>query len=269
MSTALVVISVLLGATLQRISGIGFAIVSAPFMVIALGPIPGIIVVQCCGVIAAIMVMIRVWDDIEWKRYLQLLPPTFLGVACGSILAPNLPQGVAQVCVGVILVASLLTLAVQRRRSKSQSSGQQSINTQPPATPKDSLIKTAIAGGAAGFITPLAGAGGVAMSVYQRAIAWDQRRFLATVQPFFVTLSAVTVVSLLITTTDMPLSFPLSWWLMVLATIITGLILGELGARRFSSHKAANITLAVSWIGAIIAIVDGVAKTIGTFSGAM
>ena len=48
-TTVLVIAAVLIGSSMQRITGMGFALVAAPFLVLLLGPIDGVIVVNVCG----------------------------------------------------------------------------------------------------------------------------------------------------------------------------------------------------------------------------
>jgi len=49
-------------------------------------------------------------------------------------------------------------------------------------------------------------------------------------------------------------------WAALFASIILGLTLGEWAARRISTPTAAKMTLAVSWAGALITVIDGIVK---------
>ena len=61
----LVLASVFAGAVLQRNSGIGFAIVVAPFVILSVDPAQGITLVQLFGASSALLVLFRVLRDTD------------------------------------------------------------------------------------------------------------------------------------------------------------------------------------------------------------
>lgn len=240
----LVVAASLIGAFLQRVSGIGFAIVAAPFMVVAIGPAQGIVVVQLCGVTAASMVFLRLYRDVDWVTLLRLLPASVLGVLAGTYLSQMIPRGIAQLLIGGLLVVSLLALtmsaaAVPLRRTWVTCSG---------------------AGATAGALTTLAGVGGVVLTLFQRLTQWDQRQFSATLQPYLMILSTMTVTSLIVANPGAWPQFSAAMWAALFGSIVLGLAVGEWGAKRISTPAAAKLTLVISWLGAIITVVDGIIK---------
>jgi hypothetical protein len=56
--------AVLVGASAQRVTGLGFSLVASPFMVLLLGPFNGVLVVNACAVVAALAVLSQVWRDV-------------------------------------------------------------------------------------------------------------------------------------------------------------------------------------------------------------
>ena len=64
--------AVALGAGTQRITGLGFALVSAPFLVLLLGPFAGVFVVNVLGVAASVLVLAQVRRDVDVRRGLML-----------------------------------------------------------------------------------------------------------------------------------------------------------------------------------------------------
>ena len=63
------------GAIAQRVSGMGFALVVAPVLVLLIGPFDGVLMVNICGAASALMVVTRVWREISWKHYFLLAIP--------------------------------------------------------------------------------------------------------------------------------------------------------------------------------------------------
>ena len=59
MTLALLAGAVLLGAT-QRLTGMGFALVSAPLLVAVLGPLTGVQLLQVFGIFASALVLAQV-----------------------------------------------------------------------------------------------------------------------------------------------------------------------------------------------------------------
>ena len=60
--------SVLLGACLQRISGMGLGLVAGPVLSLLMGGVDGIVMMNILAVINASIIALTVWRDIDWKR---------------------------------------------------------------------------------------------------------------------------------------------------------------------------------------------------------
>ena len=54
------VVAVLLGAATQRLTGMGFALVSAPLLVAVLGPLTGVQLLQVFGIFGSALVLAQV-----------------------------------------------------------------------------------------------------------------------------------------------------------------------------------------------------------------
>ena len=66
----LLALAVLVGAAMQRLTGMGFALVSAPFVVLIMGPVTGIVLVNVCGALSSLLILFRVLGHIDWKKYI-------------------------------------------------------------------------------------------------------------------------------------------------------------------------------------------------------
>lgn len=240
----LLLAAVFTGAVLQRVSGIGFAMVVAPFTIIAIGPAQGVVLVQLCGIASAMLVLTQVLRHVDWRAYGALLPASFGGIAAGALLSSRLPIGPAEVLSAVAMLL-LLAGSVSMGRLREMPRGAGAFSA---------------AGGTAGVMTVLAGVGGAALTALQQATRWDHRSFLATLQPYFITLSAGTVLAKLLTTTDAWPALTLPVWGAIAGVMVAGIVLGGVIARWLSPALASRLTVALALVGALAALADGIGK---------
>ena len=117
-----------------------------------------------------------------------------------------------------------------------------------------------VAGAAAGAMTVLAGVGAGALTALQRATNWGQRRFVATLQLYFVTVSMLIVgAGFAVSPMARPVFSPPSWAVIGIALVL-GIRVGDVVARRLAPSAAKRITFLIALIGAGIALADGMAS---------
>ena len=241
LTTGLVLTAVVLGAGMQRVTGMGFALVAAPFLVLLLGPVEGVVLVNLCGAVTAGAIIFRVARDINWRRYATLASAALLGIIPAAILIRFIPPAVLEISIGVILAVGLTVLLVLK-------------SAQLPARRR--YLWTA--GTLSGFMNTAAGVGGPAVSIYSIATRWQHRSFAATMQPYFFTIGAFSLVSKAVTA---PASFPvLPWtmWLSVAIACLVGLILGDVAAKFVPARAAQILLIVLAYLGAAATIVRGV-----------
>ncbi|QXT62910.1 TSUP family transporter [Tessaracoccus palaemonis] len=236
----LVLASVFAGAVLQRTSGIGFAIVVAPFVILAVGPAQGITLVQLFGASSALLVLFRVLRDTDWRTFGFLVPTSLIGVAVGAVVATAVPQAEAQALAAMIMLVALISSTiVGRLRSVRRSPG---------------LLLGA--GGVAGVMTSVAGVGAVALTATRDLTGWEQRSFLATLQPYLIALSAATVAArVAVDPGTWPVLSP-GEWIASVCFLVAGIAVGDLVSRRVPVRAAALITWGLALCGAVITLVD-------------
>lgn len=237
----LIGLAVIVGAMAQRVSGMGFALVAAPVLVLLIGPFDGPLIVNICGAASASLVLTRVWRHVDWGQYLRLVVPALLAIVPGSIVAVLLGGPILQIGIGAILVialtASLLVTRTDRRFAR---------------TP------TAIgAGAASGFMSATAGISGPAVGIYGILTKWEHRPFAATLQPYFVTLGTAAFVSKIIADGGRLPDYDWWLWVVIVACTIVGLAIGDRLARHISATVARRVVIAISYLGGVAAIVDG------------
>ncbi len=242
-----VALSVLVGAMAQRITGMGFALIAAPALVILLGPFDGVVIVNLCAVLSSLLILPRVWRDVDWRRFSWLTVPALVGTVAGALLATHVSPPLLQVGVGVLVIAALTVTLVVTRTSHVASG------------PTPALI----AGAASGVMNAAAGVGGPALSVYAVATRWSQVRFAATAQPYFVAIGVASLVGKLGATGWAAPALDPGAWPVVIGALLVGLALGEVLTRRIS-HRAARIAvIAIAYVGGAAALVDGLLDLAG------
>lgn len=239
-ATTVVVAAVLaLGALVQRSTGIGFALLSGPALVLLLGPNEAVLVANGAGALVALAVGIRLRAHVEWRVYGILLAFSVLGMVPGLALIGVAPAPVLQIVIGALLLVGVaLTLL-------------------PGRTTITRRHLPAIAA-TSGFMSMTAALAGPPLGAYATATRWDHTRFVATVQPYFFTASLIAVGAKIVVGGG-TLAVP-SWAeLGVLAAgTIVGLVLGDVVAGRIRTRVLQKGLLLVAVLGAAATIVLGV-----------
>jgi len=237
----LVILAVFIGALAQRATGLGFAMISAPVLVLLLGAFDGVLLVNLCGAVAALLIITRVWHLIDWRQFWLLTIPGLLAVVPGTVVSVLFAGPVLQILVGATLVVALTVSLIVRRSFR----------------PLAAAPSAVVAGAISGFTNTTAGVGGPALSVHAVLTRWDQRVFAATIQPYFV-VSGVLAFAAKIAGAPQELS-TYAWWLWtaIVVTILLGLAAGEWVSKRISARSARLAVLALAYGGGALAIVDG------------
>ncbi|GEP25850.1 sulfite exporter TauE/SafE family protein [Cryobacterium levicorallinum] len=240
-TTVLVIAAVLIGSSMQRITGMGFALVAAPFLVLLLGPIDGVIVVNVCGALTAGVILTRVFRDVDWRRYGILAACAVIGIVPGSYVLQFVPVAWLEISIGV-LVAAGLTVSVNLGR----------------VVVRDRLSFRVIAGMTSGVMNTTAGVGGPAVSIYAIATGWPQRSFAATMQPYFLTIGLASLSSKFALGSAGVPELPVLVWILIGCACIVGLIVGDLLSRVIEPHVARRLLVIVAYLGSFATIVRGV-----------
>lgn len=246
LTTGLVLGAVVVGAGMQRITGMGFALVAAPFLVLLLGPVEGVVLVNVCGAVTAGAIIFRVVRDVDWHRYLWLAASALLGIIPAAFLIPLIPAAVLEISIGVILAVGLTVLLVLKSAT---------------LPPRRRYLLTA--GGLSGFMNTAAGVGGPAVSMYSIATRWHHKSFAATMQPYFFTIGALSLLSKAFTA---PATFPvLPWgmWVAVAVACLAGLVLGDVLAKFVPARAAQILLIILAYLGAAATIIRGVFDAAG------
>lgn len=167
------------GAAAQAITGIGFALVCAPFLVAAEGGREGVrSAILLSAVLNAVMVA-RERRDVRPSLVLLLLVPAAVATPVFAVVVRRLPEDVlAGVAGGVILLAvAALALGLRARRAQGRGGA-------------------VVAGVVSAGMNVASGVGGPAVALYAVNAGWPPRTARASLQAYFLCLNLVALVGL-------------------------------------------------------------------------
>jgi uncharacterized protein len=237
----LVLIAVVAGALAQRLAGLGFGLIVSPALVVLLGPFDGVMIINLCGAASSLLILSRVWRQVEWKRYFGLAVAALAGVLPGAWLASNAPAAPLEVCIGVLLIIALLG-SQGLTRSSWRASGP---------------VPMVALGFSSGLMNAAAGVGGPAITAYAIATRWEQKSFSATLQPYFVTTGLTSLVSKYVISGGHVPGLDGWQWLSILAAMVTGIIAGDLLSGKVRPASVRRIVVAIAYLGAVSTLTKG------------
>ena len=243
----LLLIAVALGGVAQRATGMGFALVSAPLAIIALGPLDGVLMMNLLGIPAATLALVLMWKRIEWNTVWMMILPCALGVWLGVEFIAVIDPAWLEMGLGIVLaIAVVVTLKT------------------PPLPETRSLVIPAIATGAfAGFLNAAASIGGPPLVVYRNLRKWSPLSFSPTIQPLLITMSGGSFLLKTLTgTVPLPSYGALSWGALVVALAI-GVGVGELISRRLSIDHLSRAITGIAIAGSLVTLVRGAMSLLG------
>ncbi|PDQ34264.1 MAG: hypothetical protein B5766_12565 [Candidatus Lumbricidophila eiseniae] len=227
--------AVLAGASAQRATGLGFGLVSAPFLTLALGPHNGVGWANLLASCVAGAVLLTSVRNVDWPRAWRLAAGALLGVIPGILLGRFVPAPVVQVIVGGLVLLALGVVVFTRERK---------------------LV--AVPGGAwsagvlSGFMGASAGVGGPPLALYAKSTDWWSVSFVPTAQVVFIVTGVTSVVSRGISMVNWSLT------VVMVVGLAVGLVVGHLIARRIPETLTLNLALTLAALGSIATIVTGV-----------
>lgn len=238
----LVLIGALLGGMTLRMTGMGFALVALPFLLIALGPQDTVGVLLVSSSLLSVVMLVAWHEGIEWRRALHLSFWSVVGAVPGTLLLALVPARPLELAIGLAAIASLVGIL---------------------RVPRGVLTETPLIRGTGGFSIGLATAaaalGAAPLSVYSRLIGWDSARLAVSVQPIFV----ITAAPLLALRGVFGLSpFPvlgLDVGIALIAGALVGLVAGTVLARHVPVRAAERLQFAVALGGSLVAVVRAAA----------
>ncbi|EKM98374.1 MULTISPECIES: TSUP family transporter [unclassified Acidocella] len=231
---ALVAFSAFLGATTQRVTGLGFALVASPLLILVLGPFQGVLLANLLTLVLNAVVLAGTWRAAEPRRLALLVPAALVAVQLGAPVARLIPAAWLLTIIGTLVFLALLSVLLLKNVA---------------------LFKGkagALAAGAlSGFMNVTAGVGGPAITLYAVGTAWDQAKFVASMQVYFGALNLASVAE-----KGLP-HLPLAAVPLLGVALLTGLGLGQILNRRIPARQARQGVLFLALAGSGATIVKG------------
>ncbi len=237
----IIALAIIVGATIQRLSGTGIGIVTSPFLTALIGPISGVLITNLVGLLGALMMIYPLRHYIEWKKYAIITFSGFLGMIPGLWLINHLPTGWLKIIIGGFVFFSLITTL--------------GVKNLPAFTGEKWRI---LAGVFSGFSSISAGMSGPALVLYSRISKWKQENFAATMQPTFATFATLSVALKLMSGVSLPENISLTAIAIIsVVSIFIGTHLGDWLSAYIKPIQARNMALFLATVGAIVAIYTG------------
>lgn len=238
---------VLLAAVIQRLVGLGFGMVMAPFLVVLIGAHEGVMLVNFLSIFAPMLVLPRIWGDIEWRKVVWLGIPALAIMPLAAWVSVSSPAGPLYVVVAALVIVGLVTSMLLTRITFEA----------------DGATTRVIAGLGAGAGTVIAGVGGPAMTIYAVVARWPIMSMIATLQPIWIFLSMGSFgIKWAFDDGALP---GLPWWAWAgsVVAIIAGIAIGEWLQRRIDEVVVRRLVLILAFIGSIMALITGLRLMFG------
>ena len=242
------IVAVLIGALLQRITGMGLGLVAGPVLSVTLGPAAGVTVVNGLSVVNAANTAWAVRARPDWRRFAYLAGGLGLGSVPAAFVVTAIDGPWRLLTVGLLVMVALSVTMVKTDR----------LAVSPRA--RVPMIVTGVAGG---FMSTLVGIAAPAFTLYSRITGWDYRDFVATLHPVILIANAVSFIVKLVVLGGVDVS-GLPWWIWVVAlvTIFIGAWFGDRLNDRMSSEGMRKLATLLAFAGAITLLVQGIIELV-------
>ncbi|WP_431710408.1 sulfite exporter TauE/SafE family protein [Glutamicibacter uratoxydans] len=223
------------GASTQRISGMGFALVSSPFLVMVLGPHQGVMLVNFLGCCSSFMILAQVFKQVEFRKVFLVLVPAMLMTIPGAWVAARVSGPMLSIGIAIMVILALSSSFLLRNLKASQGKG------------------LAIGAGAvSGFMSVTAGVSSPAIAAYAVASRWPQAKFAISVQLYFFVLAIASLTA----KGGMP---QLHWiqWTGCAVAMICGILLGNWLAPKIPPKLSRAFVVIIAFAGALTLMVNG------------
>ncbi|MGW3103050.1 TSUP family transporter [Streptomyces sp. NPDC001100] len=226
---------VLLGSSVQWLTGMGFALVAVPALVLLLGPTQGVVLANCAAGAISVVGLAGGWRSVRARAMVPLCAAAVCTVPAGAWMTRQLPPPVLLLVMGgLVTVAVLLVMKGAR-------------------VPALRGTRGAVAAGAAGgFMNAAAGVGGPPISLYAVNAGWTVREFVPNAQFYGVIVNAFSVAA-----NGVP-SLSGARWVAVGAAMVVGGVIGRGLAGRIPEPRARALVLTLALAGGVTAVGKGV-----------
>lgn len=237
---AVAVLTVVAAGALQRVTGIGYALVAGPTLLVAVGPDEAVRLVTVTSVVTCAIALASTWRYCRWAEVSVLLPFAFLAMWPAGLFAAAVGEAVASVLSGFVVLGAL-AIALRPHR----------LDTLPR------WPQAVVAGGLSGAMNAVAAIGGPMAAAYGISRRWG-----SALVPNLQVLLLLSAFGVLLVrgwparTSDLQL-------VVLMLAAGGGVVAGEWLSGRVPRRRAGALTACVAVLGASVAIMRGAAGVLG------
>jgi hypothetical protein len=176
---AAVLFSVGAAAAAQVLSGMGFALVAGPLLILALGHTEGVRMSVAMSMVLNVAVLAGTWRYVRWGDTVRLCVPAAIAVIPATLLLEHLSTTWVSVTAGVAVLGGVALIASGRRASW-----------------VDGPLGPVAAGAGSGLLNVLAGVAGPPVALFVAHRSWRPKVSTATMQAYALPLNFATLVAL-------------------------------------------------------------------------
>ncbi|MBE1878018.1 sulfite exporter TauE/SafE family protein [Myceligenerans pegani] len=246
---ALLVLAILVGGSLQRVTGMGFGLVAGPFIVLLVGPLEGVLLVNVVGATMALLIVGRLLRGVDWRRYAWLAGASVSVSVPAALLLRGASPAALEIGIGAVVIGAM-TLALVTSRLHGERRRFRERDPRP-------LVVTGVA---SGFGSVAAGIGGPPLAVYAVLERWDTKSFAATAQPFFMTNALAAMAAKVIFAGATFPAFAVWEWVVIGLALVASIGLGELLAPRISREATRRVLVVLAYVGGAATLGRGLAQ---------
>lgn len=163
---------------MQRLTGLGFAMVASPLLILVLGPRQGVLLANILTFALSVLMIPKNWHGAQRARLMMLIPTSFLAALFGSLVIRYIPTAWLLTGSGALVLGALLLVVTAKNIVFFKGH-----------------VGAAAAGLASGFMNVTAGVGGPAITLYAVSSAWEQRSFYASMPIYLAVLNLASFIT--------------------------------------------------------------------------
>ncbi|MFJ8042620.1 TSUP family transporter [Kitasatospora sp. NPDC096147] len=225
---------VLLGSTVQRMAGMGLALVAVPVLALLIGPAEGVALANCASGVVSLIGLAGSWREVRPRAMVALVLAAGATVPAGAWVADRLSAPALLIGVGLVVTGAVVVVLAGARAAALRGTG-----------------GAVVAGAASGFLNTAAGIGGPPLSLYAVNAGWTVREFLpnALCYGFLVNVLSVSAKGL-------PHLTPAGWSFAAVG-IAGGALAGAALAGRVPERWARRVVLGIAMAGGLSTLTKG------------
>lgn len=243
------VLAVAVAGLVQRLGGMGFALVAGPVLLTVAGPEEAVKIVLLTATGASVATLAATCSEFRSREVLPVALVAVLAVWPTAVVAELLQPDVASIVAGVTLLAALFVTV----RPISPGAVPRPDTRAPPPRGRDAWsVMVPVTGVLSGAMNSVAALGGPLVAAYGLRQGW--RRSMVPNLAAYLTVTSVAVLLV----RGLPTHTRPGQLILLVGVAIASVVVGGLLARRLSPSWTAGFTVAVASFGAVAAILRGV-----------